>query len=59
MPIEQTSSEQQFRWWVSFVSTGENKKIASLMLARADNDITSIASGNSELAELSDRPRLS
>ena len=29
MPIEQTSSEPQFPWWVSKVSTGEDKIVAS------------------------------
>jgi hypothetical protein len=29
MPIEQTSSESQFPWWISKVSTGEDKIVAS------------------------------
>ena len=48
MPIEQTSSEPQFPWWVSQVSTDEDKLGA--FKARADS--TSLASGNTE-AELS------
>ena len=48
MPIEQTSSEPQFPWWVSQVSTDEDK--IGAFKARADS--TSLASGNAE-AELS------
>ena len=48
MPIEQTSSEPQFPWWVSQVSTDEDK--IGAFKARADS--TSLTSGNAE-AELS------
>ena len=51
MPIEQTSSEPQFPWWVSQVSTDEDK--IGAFKARADS--TSLASGNAE-AELSNKP---
>ena len=45
MPIEQTSSEPQFPWWVSQVSTDEDK--IGALKARADS--TSLASGNAEV----------
>ena len=53
--IEQTSSEPQFPWWVSKVSTGDDKILASFKAGAADNASTPLALVNAE-AEFFNKP---